>query len=83
MSPPERFSADDPREWMNRARSNLAIANVEQTTSLLHLIKRAQAATGLFRGNSAALLHRTSDESHLNPVRSTGCESDALVWIWN
>ncbi len=26
MSPPERFSADDPREWMNRARSNLAMA---------------------------------------------------------
>ena len=26
MSPPERFPADDPREWMNRARSNLAMA---------------------------------------------------------
>ena len=24
MSPPERFPPDDPREWMNRARSNLA-----------------------------------------------------------
>ena len=23
MSPPERFAPDDPREWMNRARSNL------------------------------------------------------------
>ena len=26
MSPPERFPADDPREWINRARSNLAMA---------------------------------------------------------
>ncbi len=26
MKPRERFSADDPREWMNRARSNLARA---------------------------------------------------------
>ena len=24
--PPERFPPDDPREWMNRARSNLAMA---------------------------------------------------------
>ena len=23
---PERFAPDDPREWMNRARSNLAMA---------------------------------------------------------
>lgn len=26
MRPPERFGADDPREWLNRARSNLARA---------------------------------------------------------
>ena len=26
MKQPERFPADDPREWMNRARSSLAIA---------------------------------------------------------
>ena len=26
MSPPERFSPDDPREWLNRAKSNLALA---------------------------------------------------------
>ena len=26
MRPPERFPPDDPREWMNRARSNLARA---------------------------------------------------------
>ena len=27
MSRPERFPPDDPREWLNRARSNLARAN--------------------------------------------------------
>lgn len=26
MKPPERFPSDDPREWMNRARSNLVLA---------------------------------------------------------
>ncbi|MDE0030277.1 MAG: HEPN domain-containing protein [Deltaproteobacteria bacterium] len=26
MNPPERFPPDDPREWLNRARSNLARA---------------------------------------------------------
>ena len=26
MTPPERFSPDDPREWLNRARSNLVLA---------------------------------------------------------
>ncbi len=24
MKPPERFPPDDPREWLNRARSNFA-----------------------------------------------------------
>ena len=26
MTPPERYSPDDPREWLNRARSSLALA---------------------------------------------------------
>lgn len=26
MRPPERFPPDDPREWVNRAKSNLALA---------------------------------------------------------
>lgn len=26
MGPPDRFAPDDPREWLNRARSNLAMA---------------------------------------------------------
>ena len=28
MKPPERFPPDDPREWLNRARSSLARAKV-------------------------------------------------------
>lgn len=28
MKPPERFPPDDPREWLNRARGNLAKAKV-------------------------------------------------------
>ena len=28
MTPPERFPPDDPREWLNRARGNLAKAKV-------------------------------------------------------
>lgn len=28
MKPPERFAHDDPREWLNRARSSLARAKV-------------------------------------------------------
>ena len=28
MNPGERYSPDDPREWLNRARSNLAIAKI-------------------------------------------------------
>ena len=26
MRPPERYPPDDPQEWLNRARSNLALA---------------------------------------------------------
>ena len=28
MTPPERFPPDDPREWLNRAKSNLAMAMI-------------------------------------------------------
>ena len=45
MSPPERFPADDPREWMNRARSNLAMAkNRIPGTYLEDLCFQAQQA---------------------------------------
>ncbi len=45
MSPPERFPADDPREWMNRARSCLAIAKSRIPESYLEdLCFQAQQA---------------------------------------
>jgi HEPN domain-containing protein len=30
MKPPERFPPDDPREWLNRARSNLELARARR-----------------------------------------------------
>ncbi|MCE2432650.1 MAG: HEPN domain-containing protein [Candidatus Latescibacteria bacterium] len=45
MKPPERFSPDDPREWLNRARSNLAMAmNRVPDTYLEDLCFEAQQA---------------------------------------
>ena len=35
MKPPERFPPDDPREWLNRARSNLARAKVSVSGAYL------------------------------------------------
>ena len=31
---PERYPPDDPREWLNRARSNLALANTDPVSEL-------------------------------------------------
>ena len=45
MKPPERFPPDDPREWLNRARSNLALAkNRIPDTYLEDLCFEAQQA---------------------------------------
>jgi HEPN domain-containing protein len=33
--PPERSSADEPREWLNRARSNLALAKARPSETYL------------------------------------------------
>ncbi len=45
MRSPERFPPDDPREWLNRARSNLALArNREPDVYLEDLCFEAQQA---------------------------------------
>ena len=45
MKPPERFPPDDPREWLNRARSNLALAkNRVSDVYLEDLCSEAQQA---------------------------------------
>ena len=44
MKPAERFPPDDPREWLNRARSNLALAKnhiPDAYTEVLFLSKRS------------------------------------------
>jgi HEPN domain-containing protein len=44
--PPDRFQPDDPREWLNRARSNLALAkaSISPDTNLEDLCFEAQQA---------------------------------------
>ena len=38
--PPERFPPDDPREWLNRARSNLAQAKTRLPFPYVHDLAR-------------------------------------------
>lgn len=45
MNPPERYSPDDPREWLNRARSSLVLAKNQITAVYLEdLCFQAQQA---------------------------------------
>jgi HEPN domain-containing protein len=68
--PPERFQPDDPREWLNRARSNLIQARFRQPDVYLEdlCFQAQQAAENALK---AILLHRelafpsTHDLSHL------------------
>ncbi len=55
--PPERFPPDDPREWLNRARSNLAQAkSVHPDVYFEDLCFNAQQAAE--KAIKALLLHR-------------------------
>ncbi len=55
--PPRRFAQDDPREWLNRARSNLLQAKDEKPSVYLEdLCFQAQQATE--KAIKAVLLHR-------------------------
>ena len=76
MKPPERFPPDDPREWLNRARGNLAKAKVPVPGGYLEdLCFDAQQA------GEAVLIARhvdfpyTHDLSHLLTVLETHGES--------
>ena len=42
MKNPEHFPSDDPREWLNRARSNLAIAKTRVPQAYLEAIAIAE-----------------------------------------
>ena len=43
MKRPERFPPDDPREWLNHARSNLAMAKNRVPEVYLELVLRGAA----------------------------------------
>ena len=61
MSPPERFQPDDPREWLNRARSNLALAKSRAPGAYLEdlCFEAQQAAEKLSRPCSLVLMSST------------------------
>ena len=44
MKPPERFPPDDPREWLNRVRGNLAKARVPVPGGYLQTVQGQQSA---------------------------------------
>ena len=44
MKPPECFPPDDPREWLNCAESNLALAKNRVPNAYLKIVRRCQTA---------------------------------------
>ena len=69
MNPPERYPPDDPREWLNRARSNLAMAKNRVEGAYLEdlCFEAQQAAESLDR--APASTHRRTVSGRA-PVRS-------------
>ena len=67
MKPPERYEPDDPREWMNRARSNLRRA-ADQTpgTYLEDMCFDAQQATE--KALKAILVARAIDFPYIHDL---------------
>lgn len=67
MCPPERFPPDDPREWMNRARSNLAMAkNRIPDVYLEDLCFKAQQAAE--KAIKAVMIKRGVDFPYVNDL---------------
>ena len=67
MKPPERFPPDDPREWLNRARSSLAQAGnrLPETCIEDHCFNAQQAAEKAIK---AVLLERGVDFPHVHDL---------------
>lgn len=65
MKPPERFPPDDPREWLNRARSNLSQAKNRLSDTYLEdhcfnaqqAVEKAIKAVMLLRGIDFPYVH--------------------------
>ena len=67
MKPPERFSPDDPREWLNRARSSLALAKSQVPDAYLEdLCFEAQQAAE--KAIKAVLIRRAVDFPYVHDL---------------
>ena len=86
MKPPERFSPDDPREWLNRARSSLALARNRVPEAYLEdLCFLAQQAAE--KAVKSLLIDRRIDFPYVHDlrriasrVRSVGSIGANLFW---
>ena len=68
MPPPERYPPDDPREWLNRARSNLALAkNRVKGAYLEDLCFEAQQAAE--KSIKAVMVMREIDFPYVHDLR--------------
>ena len=67
MKPPERFAPDDPREWLNRAMSNLALAESKiPGTYLEDLCFEAQQAAE--KAIKAVMIRRNIEFSYVHDL---------------
>lgn len=67
MTPPDRFPPDDPREWLNRARSNLALARSQAPGAYLEdLCFEAQQAAE--RAIKSILISRRIDFPYVHDL---------------
>src|SRR5213594_1526386 len=84
--PPERFPPDDPREWLNRARSNLARAKAKIPDVYLEdrcfdaqqAAEKAVKAVLIQRGASFTLVHDLN--RLLMPLERNGLKIPKYVW---
>ena len=68
MPPPERYPPDDPREWLNRAKSNLALAkNRVEGAYLEDLCFQAQQAAE--KSIKAVLIKRDIEFPYVHDLR--------------
>ena len=67
MKPPDRFPSDDPREWLNRARSNLARARAVTAEAYLedYCFDAQQAAEKAIK---AVMLKRGIDFPYIHDI---------------
>lgn len=67
MRPPERFPPDDPREWLNRAKSNLALARNRIPDAYLEDL-RFEAQQGAEKAIKAVLIRRSIEFPYVHDL---------------